>query len=76
MIFFRPGIRAKNSDSEEGASVESIYRRKVYFVPSTALKDVINKASITRFASTDTDYKEKSDSVNNNDNDGLIDFIS
>jgi len=53
---FRPAIRSKASDSADDATVEKIYRRKVNFTPGRALKDMINKASITRFASPITDY--------------------
>lgn len=76
---FRPGIRAKAADSAEGATAESIYRRKINFTPGAALKDVMNKVSITRYASPDTDY---TDGVGNgtggsggsgNGDDGFID---
>lgn len=74
---FRPGIRAKAADSEDGASAGSIYRRKVNFVPGTALKEAMNKASITRFASPDTDYTDKNglgkNEGNENDDDDFVD---
>ncbi len=53
---FRPGIRAKASDTADEAKATSIYRRKVNFTPGAALKEVMNKASITRFTTPDTDY--------------------
>ena len=55
---FRPGIRAKASETEEGVTASSIYRRRVLFTPGTALKDVMTKASLTRFASPDIDYTD------------------
>jgi len=58
---FRPAIRSKASDSVEDATVEKIYRRRVNFTPGPALKDMINKASITRFATPITDYTTSSE---------------
>lgn len=55
---FRPGIRAKASNTEEGATANTIYRRRVLFTPGAALKDVMDKASLTRFASPDIDYTD------------------
>lgn len=53
---FRPGIRAKASDDEKDATVDRIYRRKINFVPGSALKDAMDKASINRFTVPNTDY--------------------
>jgi len=58
---FRPAIRSKASDSVEEATTEKIYRRKVNFTPGRALKDMINKTSITRFATPITDYTTSSE---------------
>lgn len=53
---FRPGIRAKATETEEEATAGSIYCRKINFTPGAALKDVMKKTSLTRFAMPDTDY--------------------
>lgn len=60
---FRPGVRAKASDTEEEASVASVYRRKINFTPRAALKDGMNKVSLTRFAMPDTDYTDGNSST-------------
>ncbi|MDL2303558.1 DNA-binding protein [Dysgonomonas sp. OttesenSCG-928-D17] len=60
---FRPGIRAKASETEEAVTASSIYRRRVLFTPGAALKDVMDKASLTRFASPDTDYTQSGNDV-------------
>lgn len=56
---FRPGIRAKASETEEAVTARSIYRRRVLFTPGAALKDVMGKTSLTRFESPDTDYTRR-----------------
>jgi len=53
---FRPAIRAKASDKEEDANAEKIYRRKINFTPGAALKEMMNKTSLTRYATPDIDY--------------------
>ncbi len=53
---FRPGIRAKAAAAEQDVSAENIYRKRIIFTPGAALKDVINKVSVTRLAVPDTDY--------------------
>ncbi|WP_291528624.1 HU family DNA-binding protein [Bacteroides sp. UBA939] len=68
---FRPGIRAKAASTEEDVSAENIYRRRIIFTPGTALKDVMNKVSITRFTAPDTDYTK---SASNYDNGGGSDY--
>ena len=70
---FRPGIRAKAADAEKDVSVSNIYRRKINFTPGMALKDVMNKASITRFASPDADYTKGSSGNNNEEEDDFVD---
>ena len=71
---FRPGIRAKAASTEEGVSAENIYRKRIIFTPGIALKDVMNKVSVTRFATPDTDYtKSNSNNSGGNDDEGDID---
>jgi len=57
---FRPAIRARAADDKEKANVDSIYRRRITFTPGAALKDVMNKASISLFSIPDTDYTNSS----------------
>jgi len=74
---FRPAIRAKASDKEEDVNAEKIYRRKINFTPGMALKDMMKKTSVTRFATPDTDYTNGMGGNGNNnggnDDDGFID---
>lgn len=53
---FRSGIRAKAASAVEDVSAENIYRRCIIFAQEAALKEVMNKVSITHFATPDTDY--------------------
>jgi predicted histone-like DNA-binding protein len=55
---FRPGIRAKAAAVEKDVSAENIYRKRIIFAPGTALKEVINKVSVTRLVVPDTDYTQ------------------
>ncbi len=56
---FKPAIRAKASDTEEEATVDNIYRRRINFTPGAALKDAMSKVSINRFTPPITDYTAK-----------------
>ena len=72
---FRPGIRTKAASTEEDVSAENIYRRRIIFTPGTALKDVMNKASVTRFITPDTDYtKSNSNNGGGNDDEDYMDI--
>ena len=71
---FRPAIRAKASDKEEDANGEKIYRRKINFTPGMALKNTMNKTSVTRYTTPDTDYTNGAGGNSGNDNDD--DFVN
>ncbi|MDR2951303.1 MAG: DNA-binding protein [Prevotella sp.] len=71
---FRPGIRAKAASAEADVSAENIYRKRIIFTPGTALKDVMNKVSVTHFTTPDTDYtKSNSSTGDGNEEDEYID---
>ena len=70
---FRPAIRAKASDREEDANAEKIYRRKINFTPGSALKSMMNKTSVTRYATPGTDYTNGSGGSGNGGDDGFVD---
>ncbi|GEM_PF-4271605 len=54
----RPGIRAKAQDTEEAANAESIYLRKINFVPGRLLKNFLRGVSINRMAPVKIDYTD------------------
>jgi predicted histone-like DNA-binding protein len=74
---FRPSINAKCSDTEEEANAGKIYRRKIVFTPGSALKVAMNKTTITRYSTPDTDYTVKGNEGGNNnggnDDDDFVD---
>lgn len=53
---FRPGIQSKAQKSEEEATVDTIYRQKVTFVPGKMLKSFLNDVSVTRIDIPEVDY--------------------
>ena len=44
---FRVGVNAKMVDEATKVSVDQIYRRKIHFLPSTALKDRLTRISFS-----------------------------
>ncbi|MDR2968367.1 MAG: HU family DNA-binding protein [Tannerellaceae bacterium] len=54
----RPGIRAKAKTREADATAESVYRRKVNFVPGKLLKNFLQDVSISKIEPLKTDYTE------------------
>lgn len=54
----RPGIRAKAQEKEADATSESVYRRKVNFVPGKLLKNFLQDVSINKIEPFKTDYTE------------------
>lgn len=53
---FRSAIRSKAVNSEEDATTHTIRQRKIIFTPGKALKAMLEKAPVTRYAIPDTDY--------------------
>jgi predicted histone-like DNA-binding protein len=54
----RPGIRAKAQNREEDATAETVYRRKINFVPGKLLNSFLKGVSISKFEPVKTDYTE------------------
>jgi len=65
----RPGIRAKAQTSEEEADSQTIYRRRVTFVPGKMLKNFLQNVSITRMVPQDVDYTDGSSGNGNSGGD-------
>lgn len=61
----RPGIRAKAQDTEETANAETIYRRRINFVPGKLLKNFLRDVSINRVYPMNTDYTDGEDNTQN-----------
>lgn len=59
----RPGIRAKAQDTEETATAETIYRRRINFVPGRLLKNFLREVSINRVYPMKTDYTDSEDNT-------------
>jgi predicted histone-like DNA-binding protein len=57
---FRPGIRAKAQNNEKAANADTVYRRKVNFVPGKRLKNFLKDVAVTRMAAIDEDYTDGS----------------
>ncbi|WP_291598973.1 HU family DNA-binding protein [Bacteroides sp.] len=72
---FRPAINAKAADTEEEANATKIYRKTVKFTPGAALKNTLENASVTRYASPDTDYTTKGKDNGGSDWDDDDDFV-
>lgn len=72
---FRPAINAKAADTEEEANATTIYRKTVRFTPGTALKSTLENASVTRYATPDTDYTTKGKDNGGSDWDDDDDFV-
>lgn len=68
----RPGIRAKAQQTEETANADSIYRRKINFVPGRFLKNYLRDASVSRVYPIKTDYTIENDNENEDENEGGI----
>ncbi|WP_163173682.1 DNA-binding protein [Bacteroides sp. 51] len=73
----RPGIRAKAQDDEKSVNAETVYRRRINFVPGKMLKNFLRDVSVTRVAPIDTDYTNGSTATNpgggDNDDGQVID---
>lgn len=52
----RPGFRTKAQETEAAANADSVYRRKINFVPGRLLKNFLRDVSINRVYPMDTDY--------------------
>lgn len=63
----RPAIRAASQDSEEAITANTIYRRKINFVPGKMLRNFIKDVPVTRMAMPDVDYTDGSSRGNNPD---------
>ena len=61
----RPGIRARAQDDEKEANANSIYRRKVNFVPGKMLKNFLKDVAVSRMTIPDTDFTDGSSGNNN-----------
>lgn len=72
---FRPAINAKAADTEEEANATTIYRKTVRFTPGMALKSTLENASVTRYATPDTDYTTKGKDNGGSDWDDDDDFV-
>lgn len=71
---FRPAIKAKAANSEEEATSNNIYRRKILFTPGTALKSAMDHTAVTRYSTPDTDYTITGNNTDNhNDDDDYVD---
>lgn len=62
---FRASINSKAVGEEKDADAGTIVRRKIIFTPGTALKDAVNKISVTRYANPDTDWTDGSSKSGN-----------
>ena len=60
----RPGIRAKAQDEEKAVSADTVYRRRINFVPGKMLKNFLRDVSVTRAVPMDTDYTTGSGTTN------------
>ncbi|NDW12383.1 DNA-binding protein [Bacteroides sp. 214] len=69
----RPGLRAKAQDTEEAANAQSIYRKKINFVPGKMLKDFLEDLSVTR--TTVTASKSNSSNQDPGSDDGGEDWV-
>lgn len=73
----RPAIRAKAQDEEKDVKADTVYRRRIAFVPGRMLQDMLQKVSVTRAVPMDTDYTDGSSSANpggnNGDDDDYVD---
>lgn len=66
----RPGIRAKAQDEEEAIDAETIYRRRIVFVPGKMLKNFLKDVSVTRAPIQELDYTKGND---DDDDSGYVD---
>ncbi|WP_291530244.1 HU family DNA-binding protein [Bacteroides sp. UBA939] len=57
---FRPTIKAKSADSEEGIKASSIVRKRIVFTPGKIFQRTLNEMSVTRSVPADTDYTDGS----------------
>ncbi|NDV83246.1 DNA-binding protein [Bacteroides sp. 51] len=73
----RPGIRAKAQDEEKAVDAETVYRRKINFIPGKMLKNFLRDVSVTRVVPLETDYTNGGSATNpggnNDDDDEVID---
>jgi len=53
-------IRAKAQDIEDAATADTVYRRRIHFIPGKQLKNFLNEASFSRIHPVSTDYTEDS----------------
>lgn len=60
----RPGLRTRAQDSEETATAQAVYRRKINFAPGKMLQNFLKDVSITRVAAS------KMNDAGNNGSDG------
>lgn len=71
---FRPAIKAKAANSEEEATTNNIYRRRILFTLGTALKSAMDHTTVTRYSTPDTDYTiTGNNNDNHNDDDDYVD---
>jgi len=54
----RPGIRAKAQNSEEDATADTIYRRRINFVPGKLLNNFLQDVSMNKIEPFKTDYTD------------------
>ena len=72
----RPGIRAKAQDEEKAVNAETVYRRRINFVPGKMLKNFLRDVSVTRAAPMDTDYTTGNSTINPGENDDDDDIVN
>ncbi|WP_291528968.1 HU family DNA-binding protein [Bacteroides sp. UBA939] len=65
---FRPTIKAKSANSEEGVKASSIVRKRIVFTPGKIFQRTLNEMSVTRSVPADTDYTDGSSSGNTGGN--------
>ncbi|MDL2211145.1 HU family DNA-binding protein [Bacteroides sp. OttesenSCG-928-M17] len=65
---FRPAIRVKSSETAEGATASTVYRKRILFTPGEALKGMIGKVGLQQYKMPDTDYTDGGKNSNRPDN--------
>lgn len=56
----RPALRAKAQDNEEAATADTVYRRRIHFMPGKQLRGFLNEVSFSRVHPVTTDYTDGS----------------
>ena len=67
---FRPTISAKAADEEEDVTASTITKRRIVFTPGSIFKDTLESMAVTRMATPDLDYTDKSSTSGSGSNSG------